>query len=125
MVDVIDNAGSLYTITLGAYAFRRIGSESVSLTDPGFDPEAHQLYGISFTNFYRIDTTATATLVGPLGSTTRTRSFSMRTAKRTSKTATRRNATQSCVRDGSPRWIRQRHTDRPGISVSTTACPSS
>jgi len=64
---VTDRAGQLATVTLGTYAVHIIGSEGVKLTDIGFHPDG-QLYGVSFTDFYRVNrTTGKATLIGSLG----------------------------------------------------------
>ncbi len=65
---VVDNRARLATINLGTYAVKIIGSVGTLLTDIGFDPLNHQLYGVSFTSFYAIDkTTARTTLKGNLG----------------------------------------------------------
>jgi hypothetical protein len=65
---VTDKAGRLATVTLGTYAVHIIGSEGVVLTDIGFNPKDGQLYGVSYTNFYRVNrTTGKATLIGSLG----------------------------------------------------------
>lgn len=65
---VTDAQGHLATITLGTYAVHIIGSEGVVLTDIGFDPQNGQLYGVSFTSFYRVNVkTGKATLIGELG----------------------------------------------------------
>jgi len=65
---VTDAAGRLATVTLGTYAVHIIGSEGVVLTDIGFNPKDGQLYGVSFTSFYRVNrTTGKATLIGSLG----------------------------------------------------------
>ncbi|HXY11576.1 MAG TPA: hypothetical protein VEI52_27325 [Terriglobales bacterium] len=65
---VTDAAGRLATVTLGTYAVHIIGSEGVVLTDIGFNPKDGQLYGVSFTDFYRVNrTTGKATLIGSLG----------------------------------------------------------
>jgi hypothetical protein len=66
---IADDSGELSTVTLGTYAVHRIGSEGVVLTDISFSP-AGQLYGVSFTDFYKVDrVTGKATLIGPLGIT--------------------------------------------------------
>jgi hypothetical protein len=53
---------------LGTYAVHIIGSEGVVLTDIGFNPKDHQLYGVSFTSLYRVNlTTGKATFIGNLG----------------------------------------------------------
>ena len=63
-----DAAGQLSTVTLGTYAVHIIGKEGVVLTDIGFDPKNGQLYGISFSAFYRLNIrTGKATLIGNLG----------------------------------------------------------
>ncbi|HTS55903.1 MAG TPA: hypothetical protein VMH03_00055 [Terriglobales bacterium] len=67
-VYVTDSAGRLATVTLGTYVVHIIGSEGVVLTDIGFNPKDGQLYGVSYTNFYRVNrTTGKATLIGSLG----------------------------------------------------------
>jgi hypothetical protein len=63
-----DSSGQLATVTLGTYAVHIIGKEGVVLTDIGFNPKDGQLYGISFSAFYRLNTkTGKATLIGSLG----------------------------------------------------------
>jgi hypothetical protein len=65
---VTDAAGQLSTITLGTYSVHRIGNEGTVLTDIGFNPKDGQLYGVSFTAFYRVDRrTGHATYIGKLG----------------------------------------------------------
>jgi hypothetical protein len=65
---VTDAAGHLATVTLGTYAVHIIGSEGVILTDLGFNPADGQLYGLSFTSFYRVNIkTGKATFIGALG----------------------------------------------------------
>lgn len=65
---VTDAAGQLATVTLGTYAVHIIGKEGVVLTDIGFDPKNGQLYGVSFSAFYRLNTkTGKATFIGYLG----------------------------------------------------------
>ena len=65
---ITDASGRLATVTLGTYAVHIIGSEGVVLTDIGFNPKDHQLYGVSFTGLYRLDlTTGKATFIGNLG----------------------------------------------------------
>lgn len=65
---VTDAAGHLATVTLGTYAVHIIGSEGVILTDIGFNPADGQLYGLSFTSFYRVNIkTGKATFIGALG----------------------------------------------------------
>jgi hypothetical protein len=65
---VTDISGQLATITLGTYAVHRIGPEGVVLTDIGFDPKDGQLYGVTFSVFYRINrVTGKATFIGKLG----------------------------------------------------------
>jgi hypothetical protein len=67
---VTDAAGHLATVTMGTYTVHVIGSEGVILTDIGFNPKDGQLYGVSFSAFYRINkTTGKATLIGALGIT--------------------------------------------------------
>jgi hypothetical protein len=65
---ITDAAGHLATVTMGTYTVHVIGSEGVILTDIGFNPKDSQLYGVSFSAFYRVNkTTGKATLIGPLG----------------------------------------------------------
>lgn len=53
---------------MGTYAVHIIGSESVVLTDIGFNPKDHQLYGVTFTSVYRLNlATGQATFIGNLG----------------------------------------------------------
>jgi hypothetical protein len=67
-IHVTDASGQLATITLGTYSVHRIGHEGVVLTDIGFNPKDGQLYGVSFSAFYRVDRrTGKATYIGPLG----------------------------------------------------------
>jgi hypothetical protein len=68
VIYVTDKAGELSTVTLGTYAVHRIGAEGVLLTDIGFDPKDGELYGVSFTSFYRVNrTTGQAVYIGNLG----------------------------------------------------------
>jgi hypothetical protein len=68
VIYVTDINGELATITLGSYALKRIGYEGTVLTDLGFDPKNGDLYGISFTDFYKINVkTGAATHIGSLG----------------------------------------------------------
>jgi hypothetical protein len=65
---VTDAAGRLATVTLGTYAVHIVGSEGALLTDIAFNPKDGQLYGVSFTSFYRLNRkTGKATLIGNLG----------------------------------------------------------
>lgn len=65
---VTDAQGHLATVTLGTYAVHLIGSEGVVLTDIGFDPKNGELYGLSFSSFYRVNQkTGKATFIGNLG----------------------------------------------------------
>jgi hypothetical protein len=65
---ITDASGQLATVTLGTYAVDIIGKEGVVLTDIGFNPKDGQLYGVSFTAFYRLNlTTGKATFIGNLG----------------------------------------------------------
>jgi hypothetical protein len=65
---ITDASGQLATVTLGTYAVHIIGKEGVVLTDIGFSPKDGQLYGVSFTAFYRLNlTTGKATFIGNLG----------------------------------------------------------
>ena len=66
-VYLVDKSGKLGTLDLGTRAVHVIGSTGVHLTDIAFSPD-HQLYGVSFKNFYRLDrSTGHATFVGKLG----------------------------------------------------------
>jgi hypothetical protein len=68
MIYITDAAGRLATVTMGTYTVHIIGSEGVILTDIGFNPKDGQLYGVSFSAFYRVNkTTGKATLIGQLG----------------------------------------------------------
>lgn len=68
VIYVTDTAGHLATVTLGTYAVHIIGSEGAALTDIAFNPKDGQLYGLSFTSFYRLNrSTGKATLIGSLG----------------------------------------------------------
>jgi hypothetical protein len=65
---VTDASGRLATVTLGTYAVHIIGSEGALLTDIAFNPKDGQLYGVSFTSFYRLNRkTGKATFIGNLG----------------------------------------------------------
>jgi hypothetical protein len=65
---VVDRQGRLATINLGTYAVHFIGRMGATLTDIGFSPTNHQLYGVSFNAFYAVNkTTAKATFIGNLG----------------------------------------------------------
>jgi hypothetical protein len=65
---VTDASGRLATITMGTYAVHIIGSEGAILTDIAFNPKDGQLYGVSFTAFYRINKkTGKVTYIGNLG----------------------------------------------------------
>jgi hypothetical protein len=65
---ITDSAGKLATVTLGTYAVHIIGSTGAALTDIAFNPKDGQLYGVTFTGFYRVNTTtAKATFIGKLG----------------------------------------------------------
>jgi hypothetical protein len=68
VIYVTDEAGELSTVTLGTYAVHRIGAEGVLLTDIAFDPANGELYGLSFSAFYRVNrSTGQATYIGDLG----------------------------------------------------------
>jgi hypothetical protein len=65
---ITDSAGKLATVTLGTYAVHIIGSTGAALTDIAFNPKDGQLYGVTFTGFYRVNTTTgKATFIGKLG----------------------------------------------------------
>lgn len=62
-----DVNGILWTVNLSNDTIRRVGEQGVMLTDLGFDPKNHVLYGVSFNALYRVNTkTGTATVIGPL-----------------------------------------------------------
>ena len=65
-IHITDASGQLATVTLGTYAVHIIGKEGVVRTDIGFDPKDGQLYGVSFTGFYRLNL-ATGKFIGNLG----------------------------------------------------------
>lgn len=68
IVYVDDINGILWTVNLGNNTIHRVGPQDVILTDLGFDPRNHVLYGIYFNSFYRVSTTTgRATYIGPLG----------------------------------------------------------
>lgn len=70
IVYIGDSNGVLWTVNLSTNSIHRIGSEETILTDLAFDPINHVLYGISFNEFYRVNTTTgIATPIGPLGIT--------------------------------------------------------
>jgi hypothetical protein len=65
---VVDSNGRLATINLGTYAVHLIGYAGTQLTDIGFNPKNHQLYGVSFSAFWSVNkTTGRATVIGGLG----------------------------------------------------------
>jgi|GEM_PF-6114799 len=60
-----DNAGRVWTVTLGTNALHLVGYEETLLTDMAFDPKNHVLYGIDFNSLYRVSTsTGLATWIG-------------------------------------------------------------
>lgn len=62
-----DTAGNIGTVDVATGAAHVIGNTGHTLTDIAFDPSGN-LYGISFSQLFRIDkSTAAATLVGNLG----------------------------------------------------------
>lgn len=64
---VSDAASTLGTVDVSTGSVSVIGNMGVTMTDLAFDPSGN-LYGISFTNLYQINsTTAQTTLVGSLG----------------------------------------------------------
>ena len=64
-----DSSGSIGTVDVATGAATFIGNSGVILTDIAFDPLGN-LWGVSFTNLYKINkTTGAATLVGSLGAT--------------------------------------------------------
>lgn len=66
---VSDGVGTLGTVDVATGSVSVIGNMGVTMTDLAFDPSGN-LYGISFTNLYQINsTTAQTTLVGSLGLT--------------------------------------------------------
>ncbi len=67
-VYVVDSHARLATVNLGTKAVRLVGSTGVLLTDIGFNPKNHQLYGISFGSLFVVSkTTGRATFIGNLG----------------------------------------------------------
>lgn len=67
LVYLCDSAGRLGTLNLKSKAVHVIGNLGVVLTDIAFAPNG-TLYGVSFTNFYRVNkTTGKATRIGSLG----------------------------------------------------------
>src|SRR4051794_24673486 len=67
LVYLCDNAGRLGTLDLTTKAVHVIGNIGVVLTDIAFAPGG-TLYGVSFTNFYKVSTTTgKATRIGSLG----------------------------------------------------------
>lgn len=70
IVYVCDSNGVLWTVNLSTNTIHRIGSTETVLTDLAFDPKNHVLYGISFTEFYSVNTTTgIATPINQLGIT--------------------------------------------------------
>lgn len=70
IVYIDDSNGVLWTVNLSTNTIHRIGSQETILTDLAFDPINHVLYGVSFNEFYRVNTTTgIATPIGPLGIT--------------------------------------------------------
>jgi len=68
IVYIDDIRGVLWTVNLATNTIHRVGSQGAVLTDLGFDPINHVLYGISFTGFGRVNTTTgLATYIGALG----------------------------------------------------------
>ncbi len=66
---VTDDSGRLGTVDVATGNVSVIGNTGVTLTDLAFDPSGN-LYGISFTNLYQINSTnGQASLVGSLGLT--------------------------------------------------------
>jgi hypothetical protein len=64
---VDDASGNLGTVDVATGNVTLIGNTGIVLTDIAFDPSGN-LFGISFTNLYKINsTTAATTLVGPHG----------------------------------------------------------
>jgi hypothetical protein len=68
IVYISDSNGVIWTVNLSTLAIHRVGVEETILTDLGFDPINHVLYGVSFSEFYRVSTSSgLATPIGPLG----------------------------------------------------------
>jgi hypothetical protein len=66
---VDDQSGNLATIDIHRKTVHIIGNTGAALTDIAFAPDG-TLYGVSFSQFFRIDaTTAQATLIGNMGPT--------------------------------------------------------
>jgi hypothetical protein len=65
---VTDANGVLWTVTTSGKKVRQVGSEGVVLTDIAFDPKDGDLYGVSFTDFYRVNKrTGSTTHIGSTG----------------------------------------------------------
>jgi hypothetical protein len=68
VIYIDDSNGILWTVNLSTLAIHRVGNQYYTLTDLGFDPINHVLYGVSFNAFWRVNTTTgLATYVGSLG----------------------------------------------------------
>lgn len=68
IVFICDNNGKLFTLNLGTDAVHFVGFTGAALTDLGFDPKNHVLYGITFDSFFRVSTTTgKITFIGNLG----------------------------------------------------------
>jgi hypothetical protein len=68
VVYISDAAHRLWTVNIDAKTIHLVGNLRVPITDLGFDPVNHALYGVSSTGFYRINTTTShATFIGSLG----------------------------------------------------------
>lgn len=68
IVYISDVNTKLWTVNLTTKAVHFVGFTGPALSDLGFDPINHVLYGVTFTTFYRVSTvTGRATMVGFLG----------------------------------------------------------
>ncbi len=79
---VADSKKVLWRVTTDGKQMERVGSEGVLLTDIAFDPTNGNMYGVSFTHFYRVNpNTGSATLIGSNGLSEANALISARTGK--------------------------------------------
>ena len=65
---ITDSNKVLWRVTTDGKQLQRLGSEGVLLTDIAFDPTNGNMYGVSFTHFYRVNpNTGSTTLIGSNG----------------------------------------------------------
>ncbi|MBV8639008.1 MAG: hypothetical protein JO322_13070 [Candidatus Eremiobacteraeota bacterium] len=70
IVYICDTNTKLWTVNIATKTVHFVGYLHAQLTDIGFDPVNHVLYGIDFYSFYRVSTTTgRATFIGSLGIT--------------------------------------------------------